>query len=94
MVSDAAVKFRVAPVGMVTDERKFADQRKLPADAASHTLIPVTTSLFVPAQEAHDGVFVNEIAPAAAAPNVAAGRVVTDDTFDVPTVPAPVLVWS
>jgi len=94
MVSDAAVKFRVAPVGMVTDEPKFADHRKFPADAASHTEIPVTTSLFVPAHDAHDGVFVSEIAPALAAPNVAAGRVVTDDTFDVPAVPAPVDVCS
>ena len=81
-------------MGIVTELAKFADHKKLPADDASHTLIPVTTSLFVPAQEAHDGVFVREIAPALAAPKVAAGRVVTDDTFDVPTVPAPVLVCS
>jgi hypothetical protein len=94
MVNDAAVKFKVAPVGIVTEEPKFADHKKLPAEAASHTLIPVTISLFVPAHDAHDGVFVNEITPAAAAPNVAAGRVVTDDTFDVPTVPAPVNVCS
>ena len=87
IVNDALVRFRVAPVGMVTELVSCADQRKLPALAASHTLMPVTTSLLVPAQDAHDGVFVNEITPAEAAPNVAAGRVVTLDTFVVPAVP-------
>jgi len=85
-----AVSWRVAPVVIVTELPKFADHRKLPPDDASQNETPVTTSLLVPAHDDQAGVLLRLIEPADAAANVAAGRVVTDETFDVPAPPAPV----
>jgi hypothetical protein len=81
-------------VVIVTELRKFADQRKLPPDDASQNETPVTTSLLVPAHDDQAGVLLRLIEPADAAANVAAGRVVTELTFDVPEPPAPVDVCN
>jgi hypothetical protein len=81
-------------VVIVTELPKFADQRKLPPDEESQNEHPVTTSLLVPAHDDQAGVLLRLIEPAEAAANVAAGRVVTDETFDVPAAPAPVDVCN
>src|SRR5260370_35402551 len=62
--------------------------RKFPERDASQTEMLVTTSPLVPAQFDHAGnVAAIAFAPADAAAHVIPGRVVTDDTFDVPAAP-------
>lgn len=91
IVSVAVVNCNVAPVGIVTDDPNVAENKKLPAVDASKKEMPVTTSKFVPAHDAHVGAFDKAKTPAEAAANVAAGLVVTDEMFDVPADPcAPV----
>jgi hypothetical protein len=91
MVSDAAVSCNVAPVGIVTDDPNVALNRKFPDVLASKNETPVTTSRFVPAHDDQAGTFDNDNTPLDAAENVAAGRVVTDETLFVPAAPgAPV----
>ncbi len=76
---------KVSPVLTVLDAVSSTENRKLPLAFASQMEMFVTTSPFVPAQFAHAGnVAVIAFDPADAADQVIAGRVVTDDTFDVP----------
>ena len=77
---------RVAPDTIATPDPNCADQRKLPPLAASQKLMPVRVS----AEPPHDdqvGVLDKLKTPDDAAENVAAGRVVTDETFVVPAAP-------
>jgi hypothetical protein len=90
-VSD--VRFSVSPVLTVFDAVRAAENRKFPAVVASHAEMCVTTSPFVPAQDAQDGVFDIDFDPADAAFHDTVGRVVTDDAFVVPTDPGSP-VWS
>jgi len=87
MVTLDDVRFSVSPVFTVLDAVSAMENRKLPALDASHSEMCVTTSPFVPAHVAHDGVLFCEITPPEAAANVIDGRVVTDDTDVVPAVP-------
>jgi hypothetical protein len=81
------VRFKVSPVLTVFDAVSCAEYRNVPAVLASHTLMSVTTSPFVPAHVAHDGVFDDAHDPADAAENVTDGRVVTDDALAVAAAP-------
>jgi hypothetical protein len=87
MVSDALLMLRVSPVLTVFDALRAADHRKFPAVEASKNETCETTSPFVPAQLVNDGVLDNDRTPVVEALNVAAWRVVTDDTEVVPAVP-------
>jgi hypothetical protein len=88
----AFVSCRVAPVTMATLVPRLADHRKLPPLAASKKLTLTIVSA-LPAHEAHAGTFDKLRTPPEAAENVAAGRVVTLEMFDVPAEPgAP--TWS
>lgn len=81
---------RVAPDTIATPLANDADHRKLPDEAESQKLIPVRVSA-EPPHDDHVGVFDNDKTPDDAAEKVAAGRVVTLDTFAVPAAPgAPV----
>jgi hypothetical protein len=87
-VIDIDDKVAVSPVLIVFDKVSSTENRKFPADDASQTLMLVTISPFVPAQFDHAGkVVVIAFDPADAADQVIAGRVVTDETFDVPAAP-------
>jgi hypothetical protein len=87
-VMDIDDKVAVSPVLMVFARVSRTLKRKFPALDASHTEMLVTISPFVPAQFDQDGsVAVMALDPADATDQVIAGRVVTDDTFDVPAAP-------
>ena len=82
MVTEDVVRLSVSPVFTVLDADSAIENRKFPAPAASHSEMCVTTSPFVPAHVAHDGVLFCVMTPDAEAPNVIEGRVVTDETDD------------
>jgi hypothetical protein len=87
-VTEQVETVSVSPVVMVFEVDNVAENRKLPAVAASHTLILVIASLFwAEGHEVHDGEFESEYDPAEAAANVIAGRVVLPDASDVPDAP-------
>ena len=91
-VSEVSVS--VSPVWTVFDAVSAIEYRNVPAVDASHTLMYVSVSGDVPAHDVHDGnVAIAAIEPDAAAPNVSAGRVVTDEGALVAADPGSA-VWS
>jgi hypothetical protein len=84
---DKLVRVSVSPVCTVFDAVSAAEFRNVPAVFASHTLMCVTTSPFVPAHDAHDGVLDIAIDPADAAENDAEGLVVTELAAVAPAEP-------
>ena len=90
------VRVSESPVFIVTDADSGIEEPNVPAELADHSEISVTTSPLVPAQFVHAGaVPLVATDPADADAHVAAGLVVTLETFDVPADPGvPVCSWT
>jgi hypothetical protein len=90
------VRVSESPVCIVTDDESCMENPNVPAALADQNEMSVSVSGDVPAQFDQAGaVPVEAIDPADADAHDTAGRVVTDDTLDVPAAPgAPVCSWT
>jgi hypothetical protein len=95
MLTVIDVSVRLSPVFIVTLLDNVIDMLNVPSDASVQKLMSVSTSGLVPAQFVHAGWLLALTLAADAAFHVTAGRVVVDETLDVPFGPgAPVCNWT
>jgi hypothetical protein len=87
MLTVMLVSVSESPVFMVTLELSCIDRPKVPELDSDQNEMSVSTSPFVPAQLVHDGWLDAVTDPADAEFHDTDGRVVTEDTFDVPAAP-------